>query len=75
MYVKFFDIVKTKKSDLTALKFLMEIRTKQLMDHHVRSLDKPVWLKFQLRQLFNVAYTETYFQNEGSKLKKHDYFM
>lgn len=48
----------------------MEIRTKQLMDHHVRSLDKPVWLKFQLRQLFNVAYTETYFQNEGSKLKK-----
>lgn len=49
----------------------MEIRTKQLMDHHVRSLDKPVWLKFQLRQLFNVAYTETYFQNEGSKLKKN----
>lgn len=28
-----------------------------------------VWLKIQLQRLFNVAYTETYFRNEGSKLK------
>lgn len=28
-----------------------------------------VWLKIQLQRLFNVAYTEIYFRNEGSKLK------
>lgn len=30
---------------------------------------KSVWLKIQLPRLFNVAYTEIYFRNEGSKLK------
>lgn len=28
-----------------------------------------VWLKVQLQRLFNVAYTDIYFRNEGSKFK------
>lgn len=33
-----------------------------------------VWLSIHLQRLFNVAYTEIYFRNEGSKFKKKTYF-
>lgn len=29
-----------------------------------------VWLSIHLQRLFNVAYTEIYFRNEGSKFRK-----
>lgn len=33
-----------------------------------------VWFSIHLQRLFNVAYTEIYFRNEGSKFKKNPYF-
>lgn len=36
---------------------------------------KSVWLKIQLPRLFNVAYTEIYFRNEGSRFTKANFFL